>query len=351
MHNNGFRHRVLFLLTVSISTAICLLSPLNANLVSANVTSLPNKTTEIPQKPQSGLTTGDLSLLPDGIQIVNEGINKTDGNLTDGLPDSKVDPETVSDNALLASIFATDLSNRLNQSASLLEITAELPQVRNTSFANLLNQTLGTLHGVPQHIDTEKRMMAKNILSSKDSDLFEVFYLMPNGDMYLIEPYSTQETLTANNYAFRDYFQGTVRYNDTYLGNAITTTAASGIREAVMAVPVFSLDDNATLAGVWAGGIDFGRINQELQAFKLDERNKRVVYVDSNGEKISDSDPLLSNKFESFGNLNSFKNAVRGEAGYGIETANGKKTIITYHPVNAFHNTWAILVIETFVSP
>jgi hypothetical protein len=350
MHNNGFRHRVLFLLTVSISTAICLLSLLNANLVSANVTSLANKT-EILQKPQSMLTTGDLSLLPAGIQIVNEGINKTGGNLTDGLPDSKVDPETVSDNALLASIFATDLSNRLNQSASLLEITAELPQVRNTPFANLLNQTLGTLHGVPQHIDTEKRMLAKNILYSKDSDLFEVFYLMPNGDMYMIEPYSTQETLTANNYAFRDYFQGTVRYNDTYLGNAITTTAASGVREAVMTVPVFSLDDNATLAGVWAGGIDFGRINQELQAFKLDERNKRVVYVDSNGEKISDSDPLLSSKFESFGKLNSFKNAVRGDAGYGIETANGKKTIITYHPVNAFHNTWAVLVIEPFVSP
>ena len=217
MHNNGFRHRVLFLMTVSISTAICLLSLLNANLVSANVTLLPNKTTEIPQKPQSGLTTGDLSLLPYGIQIVNEGINITGGNLTDGLPDSEVDPETVSDNALLASIFAMDLSNRLNQSASLLEITAELPQVRNTSFANLLNQTLGTLHGMPQHIDTEKRMLANNILSSKDSDLFEVFYLMPNGDMYLLEPYSTQEALTVNNYALRDYFQGVVSYNDTYL--------------------------------------------------------------------------------------------------------------------------------------
>jgi hypothetical protein len=68
---------------------------------------------------------------------------------------------------------------------------------------------------------------------------------------------------------------------DTYLGNAITTTAASGIRKAVMAFPVFSIDGNVTLAGLWAAGIDFGGINQELQAFSLDDSNKRVVYVDN----------------------------------------------------------------------
>ncbi len=65
-----------------------------------------------------------------------------------------------------------------------------------------------------------------------------------------------------------------------------------------MAFPVFSLDGNVTLAGLWAAGIDFGRINQELQAFSLDERNKRVVYVDNNGQKIFDLDPLLSSKFD-----------------------------------------------------
>ena len=113
--------------------------------------------------------------------------------------------------------------------------------------------------------------------------MFEVFYLTSDGDMYLFEPYSIQETLMVNNYAFTDYFQGSVSYNDTYLGNAIITTSASGIRKVVMAFPVFSLDGNVDLAGLWAAGIDFGRINQELQAFSLDERNKRVVYVDNNG--------------------------------------------------------------------
>ena len=39
-----------------------------------------------------------------------------------------------------------------------------------------------------------------------------------------LEPYSTQQNLTKNNYAFRDYFQGAIKTNDIYLGNVITTT-------------------------------------------------------------------------------------------------------------------------------
>ena len=107
-------------------------------------------------------------------------------------------------------------------------------------YAHLLNQTLNTLHGIPQYADIEKRQVAKNIISS-NSDLYKIYLLMPNGDMYFLEPYSTQQTLTKNNYAFRDYFQEAIKTNDTYLGNVIIATAASRPREAVIAVPVYSL--------------------------------------------------------------------------------------------------------------
>ena len=101
---------------------------------------------------------------------------------------------------------------------AILEITSKLPQVRDTPYAHLLNQTLSTLHGIPQYADIEKRQVAKNILSS-NSDLYEIYFIMPNGDLYFLEPYSMQQTLTINNYAFRDYFQGAIKINDTYLGN------------------------------------------------------------------------------------------------------------------------------------
>jgi C4-dicarboxylate-specific signal transduction histidine kinase len=255
--------------------------------------------------------------------------------------------DDVQHNILLANILANNLGNRLNQSGSILEVTANLPQVRNVSFAHLLNQTLNTLHGIPQYADIEKRQVVKNILSS-NSDLYEIFLVMPNGNMYFLEPYSIQQTLAVNNYAFRDYFQGAIRTNDTYLGNVHTTAAASGVSTAKIAVPVYSLKDNSTIAGVWAGSIDFNVLNKELQLLNLTslDDSTRVVYVDSNGQKIADSDINKSTIPESFANLKSFKAAIGGQAGSTIDTVDNTKMLVAYQPVNAFHNTWVVLLMQ-----
>ena len=211
--------------------------------------------------------------------------------------------------SLITNILAKNLENRIQKAGAILEITSKLPQVRDVPYAHLLNQTLTTLHGIPQQADIEKRQVAKNILSS-NSDLYEIFLLMPNGDMYFLEPYSIQQTLAVNNFAFRDYFQGAIRTNDTYLGNVHNTAAASGVRTAKVAVPVYSLKDNSTIVGVWAGSIDFSVLNKELQSLNLTSLgdSARVVYVDSNGQKIADSE--VNEEFttlESFANLNGFK--------------------------------------------
>ena len=233
---------------------------------------------------------------------------------------------------------------------SILEITSKLPQVRDTSYAHLLNQTLSTLHGIPRYADTEKRQVAKNIIDS-NSDLYKIYFIMPNGDMYFLEPYSTQQTLTKNNYAFRDYFQGAIKTNDTYLGNVIIATAASHPREAVIAVPVYSLRDNSTIAGVWAGSIDFNVLNKELQSLNItssssDGNNTRVIYVGHNGQKVADSNTNRSKIRESFATLNSFKDAINGKSGSIIDTVDNKKMLVTYQPVKAFHNSWVVLLMQ-----
>ena len=164
--------------------------------------------------------------------------------------------------------MAKNLENRIQKAGAILEITSKLPQVRDVPYAHLLNQTLNTLHGIPQYADIEKRQVVKNILSS-NNDLYEIFFVMPNGNMYFLEPYSIQQSLTVNNFAFRDYFQGAIRTNDTYLGNVHATAGASGARTAKIAVPAYSLKDNSTIAGVWAGSIDFNVLNKELQSLNL----------------------------------------------------------------------------------
>src|SRR5829696_10432949 len=123
--------------------------------------------------------------------------------------------KNIQNNLLITNILAKNLEYHIQKAGAILEITSKLPQVRDVPYAHLLNQTLNTLHGIPQYADIEKRQVVKNILSS-NSDLYEIFLLMPNGNMYFLEPYSIQQTLAVNNFAFRDYFQGAIRTNDTY---------------------------------------------------------------------------------------------------------------------------------------
>jgi hypothetical protein len=102
----------------------------------------------------------------------------------------------------LLRLLADNLENRLNKSASILEITGELPQVKNASYASSISSEL---HGISKDLDNVKRKVARDILAS-DKDLQVISFLMPNGDVYVVEPYSRQQNLTGNNFAFRAYY-------------------------------------------------------------------------------------------------------------------------------------------------
>ncbi|HET7345656.1 MAG TPA: hypothetical protein VFJ05_07280 [Nitrososphaeraceae archaeon] len=132
----------------------------------------------------------------------------------------------------------------------------------------------------------------------------------------------------------------------------VTTTAASGVRGAVIAVPVYSLKDNSTLVGVWGAGIHLGILDKELQSLNLtsldEDGNTRVVYVDSNGQKVADSDINKSKNSESFA---SFKNAINGQSGSTIDTVDNTKMLVTYEPVKVFHNTYAVLLMQPCAMP
>ena len=251
---------------------------------------------------------------------------------------------TQNNNSLITNILAKNLEDHLKKAGAILDVTSKLPQVRNVPYAHLLNQTLNTLHGIPQYADTEKRQVAKNIVDS-NSDLRDVFFIMPNGDAYLFEPYSTQQNLTTNNFAFRDYFQGAIKTNDIYLGNVIIPKTTSGFRSGGIAVPVYSSENNSNISGVWVGGIDFRVFDKGLQSLNLPS-GERVVYTGYKGQKIADSDINKSKTPESFATLNSFKNAINGEPGSIIDTVDNKKMLVTYQPVRAFHNTWIVLLMQ-----
>lgn len=255
---------------------------------------------------------------------------------------------TMDSKILNIKLLANNLENRLNKSAAILEITSKLPEVRKVSFASSINNTL---NGIPKDTDLAKRKVAQDILS-KYNDFRVIAFLMPNGDMYMEEPYSRQLNLTKTNFAFRDYYKGAVSTHNTYLGNLIIASCC-GLPQANMAVPIYSSENNNTnnpsLVGVWYGGLDLDVFNKSLQSLNLTD-NDRIVYVDQHGQKIADSDKKQSiNQNETFANFQSFKNAIAGKSGSTIEIINGTKMLVFYHPVEAIQAKWVILDIQPLV--
>ena len=160
-----------------------------------------------------------------------QGFNDTGS----GIQNETAESTMSADRSLIVKLLADNLKNRIDKSAAILEITGELPQVKNVSYVNSISPEL---HGIPKDLDIAKRKVAQDILAS-DKDLQLIFFLMPNGDMYMEEPYSRQQNLTGNNFAFREYYKGAIRTGDTYLGN-IVISASSGLPQSNIAIPLYS---------------------------------------------------------------------------------------------------------------
>ncbi|HEX2230769.1 MAG TPA: cache domain-containing protein, partial [Nitrososphaeraceae archaeon] len=261
---------------------------------------------------------------------------------------NQVQLEMLEYNNGIVRILANELETKINKSGVILEITSKLPEVSTASFASSISPEL---HGIPQDADMPKRKVAKSILNT-DKDFQVIFFLMPNGDVYLIEPYEQQQNLTGNNFAFRDYYKGAVGTGNTYLSDVIIS-AALGRPQANIAVPIYS-ENNGTLVGLWAGGLNLTTFTQSLQSLNLINNidGQRIVIVDRQGQKIADSSSqsLLSNVTfnESFANLQSFRNSINGDSGTLMETINGTTMTISYHPVQAFSNKWAVLYLQPY---
>jgi hypothetical protein len=241
-------------------------------------------------------------------------------------------------------LLAQDIENRLEKGAAILELTGMLPEVKNTSSSHMLNDTIGHLKGIPQNADIPKRQVANDVLE-KYGDFQVVFFVMPNGDMYMEEPYARQENLSKTNFAFRDYYKGAINNHDTFLGNVIVS-ASSGQNQAVIAVPIYS-GANGSLTGIWAGGLTLDVFNKNLQLLNL-SNNERLAYADNLGQVVADSDNQSSYLNESLANLQGFKNAVNGKSGTVKEMVNGTEMLVSYSPIKALSNNWAVLLIQPY---
>ena len=140
-----------------------------------------------------------------------------------------------------------------------MTITGSLPQITSRPDVNLVNKSI---NGVPQNMGTEKRFVASTVL--KEYPQFEtVSYLLPNGDIYFVEPFDKQKNITLKNFAFRDYFKGVIATNRPYLSQILRSNA-TGHTISALAVPVHD-KLNGSFIGVWVGALNLMDMSKAIQ--------------------------------------------------------------------------------------
>ena len=223
--------------------------------------------------------------------------------------------------------------------------------------------------GIPQELDIQKRDIAQSILE-QDRDIASIFFTTPKRDSYMGEPYSNQQQLPRLNYADRDWYKGVTRTIDTY-ASAVFFSAAIHVPAMAIVVPVYgnSMESNVSvnvnqisppIVGYWVGILNPARINKDLSSLDLLNPNNKVLLIDHNGTRACESlaspktnessSSLLSDSqnqnLKSFSSLQSVQNALDGQSGSTVELIDDVKTTIYYYPVQIYHHTWALLLLQ-----
>jgi hypothetical protein len=176
--------------------------------------------------------------------------------------------------------LALATEEKFSAMSSLMTLISKLPQL---SGASHVSEMTPELHGVPENMEIQKRLVAKHILS-QNTDIEAVAFILPDGEMYVEEPFNRQMNLTRTNFAFRDYFQGALTNNGAaYLGE-VYISASSGPSTSATAVPVLSQDGK--LEGVWIGLLHLQNLDGFAKEMFEGDDGRRFVYADQHGHEV-----------------------------------------------------------------
>lgn len=253
---------------------------------------------------------------------------------------------------LLSKVFEKEIEKISN----IIELASHSQEFQVLSYNNVSEQYMNMYHGIPENEEIKKRYIFKNVMTISPS-IAGLFFLLPNGDMYVEEPYHYQMNLTKTNFSFRDYYHGAIDSGKIYMGDTIIS-AASGLPITVVAVPIFDKNNfsntnqvktnNNRLIGILGADIDFKTFDDFLKSLPL-ENSERVLFLDTFGNKIADSiKSNFMNESSTFSNLSSFNNAIKGLSGNTVEELDNTTMLISYAPVKSIQNSWALLWIKPY---
>lgn len=237
-------------------------------------------------------------------------------------------------------ILADDAHVRIKTIATIMNTTSNSPVFGTITSTALVDEKL---HGIPNDVEPEKREIANRLLANC-KDLDYVFFLLPDGKMYFLEPYIQQLNLTKNNFSYRDYYKGVMSTHNQYISE-VYVSDNNKHHVVSIATPVYS-KTNGSFTGLWVGALNLQSIDNSLNLIDLGN-NGRLIYLDQHGNVVADSikDHVSASQFE---NLESYTDAQNGKEGTSVEMINNEKMLIAYTPLKILGNTWVVLLVQPY---
>lgn len=223
---------------------------------------------------------------------------------------------------------------------SLVEITARLESVTDVPYAEEISENM---RGIREDQDTKKRSLAKTILYNKDN-IEAVFFNMPNGDMYLAEPFQRQLELSTNNFSFRDWYRGVTTSQSTYVSELFAPQGKDNNSIAIV-TPVRS--ESREIIGTWGVLMRLDTLSKQFDTIPLNT-NERVLLADHNGNLVIDSQKKPYKTITSMLHLDSVNKALNNHSGATNETIDDVKTFTIFMPVTVGTHTWALAIMEPY---
>jgi len=173
-----------------------------------------------------------------------------------------------------------------NYHSNAVEAYPKLSEWRTLSSIDKINEVNG---GISNSEEVSKRVAAKFLISELGFQSFGI--TLEDGRMYFLEPFEHQSNLSKMNFSDREWFQGVISTQSTYISD-VFISAASNHPIIVISTPIFSNDGE--LIGMWGGSLDLNYLTGFFNEVKKEKSS--IILIDENNTIIANTEHSKSDK-------------------------------------------------------
>ncbi|MBA4461748.1 MAG: GHKL domain-containing protein [Nitrosopumilaceae archaeon] len=159
---------------------------------------------------------------------------------------------------------------------------AKQPEWKTLPHADLFDESIG---GIPEDVESNKRTTARYFIEEFGFQSFGITTL--DGQMYLLEPFSDQLSLSKFNFADREWFQGVLNSKETFVSEVFVSSATN---HPIIVISTQLYSEEGDLIGMWGGGMDLEFLTLYLDNFR--DEDTSIILLDNNGIVIANTDDI-----------------------------------------------------------